>query len=188
MFWYLQYLKDSQQNVGRLAVARGADIPAQRWRYYDFTPAGVGKWATEWFDYPDLAADDQHLYLTTNVFTTTGDNFAGAVTGRVEPVASGASHGRSAFCDLPQRASATHRNTMRPRHREASMKTFILATLLAFTASGNAAYADGPTGHLSALQASSHSGEYATVFGKVVSTKYADRSNGQPTFLNLDRP
>ena len=68
------------------------------------------------------------------------------------------------------------------------MKKAILATLLVITAIGATAYADGRSAHLSARQASSHIGEYATVCGKVVSTKHADRSNGEPTFLNLDRP
>lgn len=68
------------------------------------------------------------------------------------------------------------------------MKKFILATLLVIAAIGATAYADGRSAHLSTRQASSHIGENATVCGKVVSTKYADRSNGEPTFLNLDRP
>jgi hypothetical protein len=33
-----------------------------------------------------------------------------------------------------------------------------------------------------------HYGETATVCGDVVSTRYADSTKGQPTFLNLDRP
>ncbi len=40
---------------------------------------------------------------------------------------------------------------------------------------------------LTTSQASSHVGENATVCGKVVSGYYASRSNGEPTFLNLDR-
>lgn len=34
----------------------------------------------------------------------------------------------------------------------------------------------------------SHIGEVQTVCGEVVSTKYATRSNRQPTFLNLNKP
>jgi hypothetical protein len=49
-----------------------------------------------------------------------------------------------------------------------------------------AAYAQ--TAHLSAAEAKNHIGEKATVCGKVVSARFAGRSRGQPTFLNLDKP
>lgn len=41
---------------------------------------------------------------------------------------------------------------------------------------------------LTAAEAKDHVGERVTVCGQVVSTRYADRSKGQPTFLNLDKP
>lgn len=41
---------------------------------------------------------------------------------------------------------------------------------------------------IAARQAKEHVGETQTVCGKVVSTRYAPRSKGQPTFLNLDEP
>ena len=41
---------------------------------------------------------------------------------------------------------------------------------------------------ISAGEAKNHIGETATVCGKVVSAKYAVRTRGQPTFLNLDEP
>lgn len=41
---------------------------------------------------------------------------------------------------------------------------------------------------LTATEAKDHIGEKATVCGTVASARYADRSNGQPTFLNLDEP
>lgn len=40
----------------------------------------------------------------------------------------------------------------------------------------------------SAREAAYHVGETATVCGVVASTKWATRSKGQPTFLNLDEP
>ena len=43
-------------------------------------------------------------------------------------------------------------------------------------------------GHLTSAEARNHVGETATVCGKVVSTHYADRTKGSPTFLNLDEP
>ena len=42
--------------------------------------------------------------------------------------------------------------------------------------------------HLKASEAKDHIGETQTVCGKVVSARYASRSKGQPTFLNLDQP
>ena len=41
---------------------------------------------------------------------------------------------------------------------------------------------------LSTAEAKDHVGETATVCGNVVSTHYAVRSKGSPTFLNLDEP
>jgi len=41
---------------------------------------------------------------------------------------------------------------------------------------------------LNAEEAADHIGSTATVCGTVASTKFAERSNGQPTYLNLDRP
>ncbi|MGA8222125.1 MAG: hypothetical protein WB780_10775 [Candidatus Acidiferrales bacterium] len=44
------------------------------------------------------------------------------------------------------------------------------------------------TKKITAAEAKSHVGEKATVCGNVASTRYADRSKEQPTFLNLDEP
>jgi DNA/RNA endonuclease YhcR with UshA esterase domain len=41
---------------------------------------------------------------------------------------------------------------------------------------------------LSTAEAREHIGEKATVCGDVVSTHYAARSRGNPTFINLDKP
>jgi len=41
---------------------------------------------------------------------------------------------------------------------------------------------------ISAAEAKNHVGENATVCGEVVSTHYAERSRGNPTFINLDKP
>ena len=41
---------------------------------------------------------------------------------------------------------------------------------------------------LSAWEAKEHFGEFATVCGEVVSAHYASTTNGEPTFLNLDKP
>lgn len=41
---------------------------------------------------------------------------------------------------------------------------------------------------ISPAEAANHVGEKATVCGVVASARYASRSKGQPTFLNLDKP
>lgn len=42
--------------------------------------------------------------------------------------------------------------------------------------------------NLSAREAIDHAGEYGTVCGTVASSRYAFKSKGSPTFLNLDEP
>jgi len=44
------------------------------------------------------------------------------------------------------------------------------------------------TAALTPVEAKDHVGESATVCGKIVSTRYASSSRGQPTFLNFGRP
>jgi len=44
------------------------------------------------------------------------------------------------------------------------------------------------TAPITAREAKDHIGETRTVCGKVLSTRYAPQSKGQPTFLNLDKP
>ena len=46
------------------------------------------------------------------------------------------------------------------------------------------AYAQGP---ISATDAKNHVGEKATVCGRVASARYAMKSSGSPTFIDLDR-
>jgi hypothetical protein len=46
----------------------------------------------------------------------------------------------------------------------------------------------GQPQHLTPTQAKNHIGENGTVCGTVVSTHYAARTKGNPTFLNLDEP
>lgn len=41
---------------------------------------------------------------------------------------------------------------------------------------------------ISTAEAKNHVGERATVCGEVASTHYAERSRGNPTFINLDKP
>lgn len=57
----------------------------------------------------------------------------------------------------------------------------VLLTIISLSASAQ-------TKTITTADAKNHIGEHATVCGKVVSSRYADRSKGEPTFLNLDEP
>jgi hypothetical protein len=65
------------------------------------------------------------------------------------------------------------------------MRTLRLVGLVLFCF---ATSAKPQSGHITAAEAKNHVGERATVCGSVVSTHYAARSKGNPTFLNLDEP
>jgi hypothetical protein len=62
---------------------------------------------------------------------------------------------------------------------------FLLLLALCFVASFPV---QSQTKQITAAEAKDHVGETATVCGQVASTRYADRSKGQPTFMNLDKP
>jgi DNA/RNA endonuclease YhcR with UshA esterase domain len=65
------------------------------------------------------------------------------------------------------------------KRRKVVVLTFVLLTMSSY------GYAQTS---ISAPEAKNHAGESATVCGKVVSTHYAERSRGNPTFINLDKP
>jgi hypothetical protein len=62
----------------------------------------------------------------------------------------------------------------------------IISALAAVLATSPFCWAEGK--RITASEAAAYIGQTATVCGNVVSTKYAYRSKGQPTFLNLDEP
>ena len=66
--WLLQYSAGANgENIFRLAISREATFGS--WYYWDFAPRGVNAaWAGTWFDYPDMAFTDQHLFVTFNMF------------------------------------------------------------------------------------------------------------------------
>ena len=59
---------------------------------------------------------------------------------------------------------------------------------LAFVCFAVSSVADPQTRSITAAEAKNHVGEKATVCGSVVSARYAARTKGSPTFLNLDEP
>ena len=67
------------------------------------------------------------------------------------------------------------------------MRTLRLVFLTFFVWNASS-FASAQTKNITAAEAKSHIGERVTVCGKVVSTHYATRSKGSPTFLNLDEP
>ena len=68
-------------------------------------------------------------------------------------------------------------------HRRACL-SMVVAGVLLFVAPWHANAFDS----IVPADAAKHVGETATVCGTVASTRYANRSRGQLTFLNLDRP
>ncbi len=70
--WLLSYSPDASNNTVRLAVAHGqAELEAGNWFLYDFaSPAG------SWFDYPQMALGTNSLYVTTNLFRVSDDEWA----------------------------------------------------------------------------------------------------------------
>ena len=65
--WILQYLRSGGTNTFRVAVSRGASFGS--WYWWDFSPTALDpSWTDMWFDYPDAAVSDNHLYITFNAF------------------------------------------------------------------------------------------------------------------------
>jgi hypothetical protein len=67
------------------------------------------------------------------------------------------------------------------------MRTLKLVALVLVCFAGSSSVKP-QSGHITAAEARNHIGESATVCGSVVSTHYAARTKGSPTFLNLDEP
>jgi hypothetical protein len=63
---------------------------------------------------------------------------------------------------------------------------WLLAAVLLVGQGQQTSWADSPT--VAAVAAINHVGRTATVCGVVASAKFAERTHGQPTFLNLDKP
>ena len=89
--WLLQYSQQGPSNIVRIATSR-TGAPGS-WAWFDIRPVDVDPtWGQFWFDYPDLAESDGHLYITTNVFDSS-DNWVAAAVVRypmAEIVAGGA--------------------------------------------------------------------------------------------------
>ena len=103
IIWELQYFEDAaRNNTIRIARAVGSSQVANNtWAYYDFTPQFFGYPSGHSFDFPDMAISANYLYMSENVYTSTGNN-AGAVVWRIplSQLAAGGSINVEAFVDL----------------------------------------------------------------------------------------
>ncbi len=87
IFWLMQGAVDNARRGNRfvLLIARGQqDIRAQNWFYYDLPSTTLLGKEGLWFDFPDLAFSDRHVYVTTNVFSTTDNSWQAAVVMRLD--------------------------------------------------------------------------------------------------------
>lgn len=70
--WQLLYLPSAVKGSIRIAVATGRDdLRNDVWHSFVFDPQMFGYPAGYWFDYPDMACTDEHLYFAINVVTPT---------------------------------------------------------------------------------------------------------------------
>lgn len=70
MVWYLQYQFSATTRSGsvRIAYATGANLASGNWSSFVFAPQTLHRPAGEWFDYPDMAVSDTHIYFSSNIF------------------------------------------------------------------------------------------------------------------------
>lgn len=65
--WLLQYEQVGPGNIFRLAVSRTGTHGS--WHWWNVAPTDLDqRWDDVWFDYPDLALSDQHLWVTFNQY------------------------------------------------------------------------------------------------------------------------
>lgn len=76
LVWVLQYQRRDNSNTVRIAVKHGKTLGDDDWHWWDFRPEQVNpNWTGEWFDYNHLATSNNFLYLGTNMFKVTGNDF-----------------------------------------------------------------------------------------------------------------
>lgn len=70
--WLLQYEQVGAGNVFRLAVSRSGTHGS--WHWWDVAPTDLDQaWDDVWFDYPDLAVSDGHLWISFNMYDSADD-------------------------------------------------------------------------------------------------------------------
>jgi hypothetical protein len=82
--WLLQYIELNGTNTLRIAVKEGHLDTAANWRFWDLKPAQIDSaWAGEWFDYNHAALSNNFLYVGTNVFRASNDQWTRSVIFRI---------------------------------------------------------------------------------------------------------
>ena len=82
--WLLQYIQDNNTNTLRVAVKQGATLGNNDWYWWDFRPETVNsQWTNQWFDYNHAALSNNYLYVASNVFSTTTDQWTRSVVLRL---------------------------------------------------------------------------------------------------------
>ncbi len=83
--WLLQYSKNSNGNIQRIAVAKtAADLGnGNFFKSWSFSPTNFGYTAGYWLDYPDSIASDNYFYFTSNVYNQS-NKYQGSVIWRLK--------------------------------------------------------------------------------------------------------
>lgn len=84
ILWGLQYSKDSSNNTFRIARTIGVSgLSSNQWIYWNFSPQSFGITAGYWLDFPSMSVSGSYLYITSNIFTVSGNGYAGCVVWRI---------------------------------------------------------------------------------------------------------
>jgi hypothetical protein len=71
--WYRQGIIPAGQSTNQFKLGVSTNQGAS-WCTYTLSPPNVdATWTGRWFDYPHLEVGNDYLYMTTNIFTTTGN-------------------------------------------------------------------------------------------------------------------
>ncbi|MDH4039011.1 MAG: hypothetical protein OEV86_16170, partial [Candidatus Krumholzibacteria bacterium] len=108
--WYLQYSRDgSNNNIVRLAVSDNPTTNIADWWWYDISAQDLGYASGNNFDFPDLSASDNFLYITTNFGTgsTTSDG-ARVIRLSLDDLANGVSASGATFASSRPNVRCTH--------------------------------------------------------------------------------
>ncbi len=79
--WSMMYTPDANNNnIARLAVARGADgLASNAWTYWDFKSTDASLPDGLFLDYPQIAYSSNDLYLTADALNPDGSTFAAVI-------------------------------------------------------------------------------------------------------------
>ena len=82
--WLLQYIKQDGSNTLRVAVKKTSTMGDDVWAFWDLRPKTANPaWTNQWFDYNHAALSNNFLYVSTNVYDATTDQWKRAVVFRL---------------------------------------------------------------------------------------------------------